>query len=140
MIFTRALKFEFKSDRQPQLKSTTMQKNIPISLLALLLAASPLLAEVKLASPFTSHMVLQRDMKVPLWGTADAGERVTVEFAGQKISTKAAADGKWRVDFEPLKVSAEGRMLTATGSNTTKPVQLDDVLVGEVWLASGQSN
>src|ERR1035437_9518809 len=140
MTFTRALRFEFKSDRQPQRKSTTMQKNISISLLALLLTASPLLAEVKLASPFTSHMVLQRDMKVPLWGTADAGERVTVEFAGQKISTKAGADGKWRVEFQALKDSAESRTLTVTGGHTTQPIKLDDVLVGEVWLASGQSN
>ena len=140
MTFTRALRFEFKSDRQPQRKSTTMQKNIPISLLALLLTASPLLAEVKLASPFTSHMVLQRDMKVPVWGTADAGERVTVEFAGQKISTKAGADGKWRVELKALKASAESRTLTVTGGHTTQPIKLDDVLVGEVWLASGQSN
>src|ERR1035437_127370 len=63
--FYPALKFEFKSDRQLRRKSTTMGKNISVSLLALLLAASPLLAEVKLASPFTSHMVLQRDMNVP---------------------------------------------------------------------------
>ena len=140
MTFTRALKFEFKSDRQLQRKSTTMGKNISISLLALLLTASPLLAEVKLASPFTSHMVLQRDMKVPVWGTADAGERVTVEFTGQKISTKAGADGKWRVELKALKASAESRTLTVTGDHTTQPIKLDDVLVGEVWLASGQSN
>jgi len=97
-------------------------------------------AEVHLASPFTSHMVLQRDMKVPVWGTADAGETVTVEFAGQKISAKADAGGSWRVDFKPLEVSAEGRTLTVTGSHTAQPIALDDVLVGEVWLASGQSN
>jgi len=97
-------------------------------------------AEVRLASPFTSHMVLQRDMKVPVWGTADAGETVTVEFAGQKISAQADADGNWRVNFDPLAVSAEGRTLTVTGSHTAQPVTLDDVVVGEVWLASGQSN
>ena len=99
-----------------------------------------LLAEVKLASPFTSHMVLQRDMKVPVWGTAEAGEEVTVEFAGQKQSVKAGADGKWRVDLKPLEASAESRTLTVTGSHTAQPIKLDDVLVGEVWLASGQSN
>jgi sialate O-acetylesterase len=97
-------------------------------------------AEVRLASPFTSHMVLQCDMKVPVWGTADAGETVTVAFAGQKISAQADADGNWRVHFKPLKVSAESRTLTVTGSNTAQPITLDDVLVGEVWLASGQSN
>jgi sialate O-acetylesterase len=97
-------------------------------------------AEVRLASPFTSHMVLQRDMKAPVWGTADAGETVTVEFAGQKISAQADAGGNWRAHFKPLKVSAEGRTLTVTGSHTAQPIMLDDVLVGEVWLASGQSN
>jgi sialate O-acetylesterase len=100
----------------------------------------PLNAEVKPACPFTSHMVLQRDMKVPVWGTAQSGEDVTVAFAGQKKSVKAGADGTWRVDLDPLSASAEGRTLTLTGSATAQPVQLDDVLVGEVWLASGQSN
>jgi sialate O-acetylesterase len=107
---------------------------------ALLPGFLPLNAEVKPASPFTSHMVLQRDMKVPVWGTAQSGEEVTVAFAGQKNSVKANADGTWRVDLDPLPVSAEGRTLTLTGSATAQPVQLDDVLVGEVWLASGQSN
>ena len=97
-------------------------------------------AEIKLASPFTSHMVLQRDAKVPVWGTADAGETVTVEFAGQKKSTKADANGKWRVDLKSMKASAESRTFTVTGSKTAQPIKLDDVLVGEVWLASGQSN
>src|ERR1035438_4421585 len=78
-----------------------MLKNISVSLAALLLTASPLLAGVKLASPFTSHMVLQRDMKVPVWGTADAGERVTGEFAVQKISGEADAEGTWRVNLKP---------------------------------------
>jgi sialate O-acetylesterase len=98
------------------------------------------MAEVRLASPFTSHMVLQRDMKVPVWGTADAGETVTVVFAGQKLSAQADADGNWRAYFKPLKASAESRTLTITGSHTAQPITLDDVVVGEVWLASGQSN
>jgi sialate O-acetylesterase len=107
---------------------------------ALLPGFLPLDAEVKPACAFTNHMVLQRDMKVPVWGTAQSGEDVTVAFAGQKKSVKAGADGTWRVDLDPLPASAEGRTLTLTGSATAQPVQLDDVLVGEVWLASGQSN
>ena len=91
-----------------------------------------MLAEVKLASPFTSHMVLQRDLKVPVWGLAEPGEQVTVEFAGQKKSVKADADGQWRVDLKPLKASAESRMLVVTGSKTAQPIKLDDVVVGEV--------
>ena len=101
---------------------------------------SSLLAEVKLASPFTSHMVLQRDAKAPVWGRAAGGEMVTVTFAGQKISAQADAAGNWRVDLAPLTVSTEGRAFIVTGSQTAQPIELEDVLVGEVWLASGQSN
>ncbi|HWC58085.1 MAG TPA: sialate O-acetylesterase [Verrucomicrobiae bacterium] len=97
-------------------------------------------AEVKLASLFTDHMVLQCDLKVPVWGTAAPGEEITVQFAGQKNSIKAGADGKWRVDLQPMKASSESRTFTVTGSQTAKPLELQDVVVGEVWLASGQSN
>jgi sialate O-acetylesterase len=112
-----------------------------LQLLAALAAlATPLLAEVKLASPFTGHMVLQREMKVPVWGTADVGEQVTVEFAGQKKSATAGTDGKWRVNLDSLATSAEGRVFAVTGSKSAAPLKLEDVLVGEVWLGSGQSN
>lgn len=119
-----------------------MKKIIAVSLSALLLSASPLLAEVKLASPFTGHMVLQCDMKVPVWGTAEPGEIVTVEFAGQKKSATADANGNWRVNLEPMKASAESRELVVTGNHQSQIANLKckDVLVGEVWLASGQSN
>ena len=73
----------------------------------MLLSAGPLLAEVKLASPFTSHMVLQREKSVPVWGTAESGEQVTVEFAGQKVSATAGADGKWLVKLDPMPAVAE---------------------------------
>jgi sialate O-acetylesterase len=111
-----------------------------LALFVLLLGAAPVLAEVKLASPFTDHMVLQRDKKVPVWGTADPGESVTVEFAGQKKYVKAGADGKWRVNLDSLPASDESRTLTVTGSATKSAIKCDDVLVGEVWLCSGQSN
>ena len=110
------------------------------ALFVLLLSASQVLAEVKAASPFTDHLVLQRGMKVPVWGTADPGESVTVEFAGQKKSVKAEADGKWRVNLDSMRASAKGRTLTVTGPATKAAVKCDDVLVGEVWLCSGQSN
>jgi sialate O-acetylesterase len=112
---------------------------IPLGLSVLLLAG-PLLAEVKLASPFTDHMVLQRDLPVPVWGTAAPGEKVTVEFAGQRKTVTAGTDGRWRVELKKLQASAEPRVFTVTGSAMPAPVRLDDVLVGEVWLASGQSN
>ncbi len=94
-------------------------------------------ADVKLASPFTDHMVLQRELLVPVWGWADAGEKVTVRFAGQSATATTGADGKWRVDLAALATSAEPRDFVVAGKNT---LTLHDVLVGEVWLGSGQSN
>ena len=105
--------------------------------LTLLLTAGSLLADVKLASPFTDHMVLQRELPVPVWGWADPGEQITVSFAGQKKTTTTAADGKWRIDLAALTASAESREFVIAGKNT---LTLKDVLVGEVWLGSGQSN
>jgi sialate O-acetylesterase len=113
---------------------------IVLSALAL---AAPARAEVKLASPFSSHMVLQRETHVPVWGTADAGETVTVEFAGQKKSATAGADGKWRLTLDPLEASAEPRDFAVSSVNRESKIEnqkLSDVLVGEVWLGSGQSN
>jgi sialate O-acetylesterase len=116
------------------------RKLFVLAALTFLQMTGPLLAEVKLASPFTSHMVLQREMKVPVWGTAAPGEKVTVAFARQKQSTVADADGKWHVTLNSMRASTEGLTLKVTGSATSAPLTLDDVLVGEVWLASGQSN
>ena len=106
----------------------------------LLTTAIILPGAVKPASPFGDHMVLQQGRPVPVWGTADNGETVTVDFAGQKQSTKAGADGRWRVDLAALVVSTEGRTLTVSGSASTQPIKFADVLVGEVWLCGGQSN
>ncbi len=106
----------------------------------LFLLAASLSAEVRLASPFTDHMVLQRELPVPVWGTAAPGEKVTVAFAGRKTSATAGPDGTWRVDLKKLKASAESRPFTVTGSAMPAPLMLQDVLVGEVWLGSGQSN
>jgi sialate O-acetylesterase len=93
-------------------------------------------AEVKLPAIFSDHMVLQRDARVPVWGTAAPGENVTVEFAGQTQTATAGADGKWRVVLAPL-AAGEPRTLTVRGQNA---IIVQDVLVGEVWLGSGQSN
>lgn len=94
-------------------------------------------AEVKLHPMFSDHAVLQRDLAVPIWGTASEGEKVTVEFAGQKRTT-TAKNGRWRVDLRPMKASAKGGTLRASGP--TNHVDINDVVVGEVWVASGQSN
>jgi sialate O-acetylesterase len=95
-------------------------------------------AKVKLPSIFSNHIVLQRDAEVAIWGFADAGETVTVEFAGQKKVTTADANGKWKLKLEKLPASAESRELFVSGKDSS--VKISDVLVGDVWLASGQSN
>ena len=83
-------------------------------------------------------MVLQRQMSVPVWGKADPGESVTVEFAGQSVKTQAGKDGKWMVRLSAMKENAQGSVLFIKGKDNT--ITLKNVLVGEVWLASGQSN
>ncbi|MEN9840817.1 MAG: hypothetical protein RL376_617 [Verrucomicrobiota bacterium] len=88
---------------------------------------------------FTDHAVLQQEKAIPFWGRAEPGEKVTVAFAGAVRSTVADAQGKWRVNLDALPASAEGRDLTFTGADGV-PVVAKDVVVGEVWLASGQSN
>ena len=111
-----------------------------LSALPLVCAAAfaPVLrAEVKPNKLFVDHMVLQQQMDVPVWGTAQAGEAVAVDFAGQHVTTTAAPDGKWLVKLRPLTASAAPQTLTISGTNT---LAINDVLVGEVWLCSGQSN
>src|SRR5690349_5431265 len=98
----------------------------------------PASADLQPASPFGNSMVLQRDQAVPVWGKATPGEEVTVEFAGQKVSSKADATGKWKVSLKAMPANATPQRMTITG--TGKPVTFDDVLVGDVWLCSGQSN
>ncbi len=116
-------------------------KNLPLApSLALILAALSSLsaqAEVKLNGLFRDHMVLQSGTTTPVWGTADAHEKITVEFAGQTKQAEAGESGRWMVKLDPLAVSNMSGVLTVQGANT---LTVSDVLVGEVWLASGQSN
>jgi sialate O-acetylesterase len=99
-------------------------------------AAFPALADVRLPAIFSDHAVLQQGVALPVWGWADPGEEVAVSLAGQTRAAKAGADGAWRVTFDALKPGA-ALTLTAKGKNA---VTVQDVLVGEVWLGSGQSN
>ena len=104
-----------------------------------------LAALLELGSPFGDGMVLQRGRPVPVWGWSDAGASVTVSFAGQAKKAVAGKDGAWRVTLDPMLASGEGRILTVSSSNQTirqsnDQTVLHDVLVGEVWFASGQSN
>src|SRR5215212_9296253 len=106
-------------------------------LLSALALAAPARADVRPHPLFTDHMVLQRDVPLPVWGTARPGEAVTVTLNNQSDTATADGDGRWQVTLPPA--SAGGPFaLTVAGPNNS--VQLTDVLVGEVWVCSGQSN
>jgi len=103
--------------------------------LMILLAAEPVLADVRPHGLLSDGMVLQRGMKVPVWGVADEGETVKVTFCGQEVST-TAEDGKWMVKLEPMQAGGPFAM-EISGKNV---VEINNVLVGEVWVCGGQSN
>jgi sialate O-acetylesterase len=111
-----------------------------ISLLTLLIAglAFTARAEVSLTSIFKDHMVLQRDRPVPVWGSADPGREISVKFANQIKTTKAGKDGKWKVVLDPLQASSDPQNLMVSAQTSVAVVK--NVVVGEVWLCSGQSN
>ncbi len=105
--------------------------------IAILTFSVPARAEVKLAAIFGDNMVLQQQMLVPVWGWAEPNAEVTVKFAGQTKSARADDGGKWLVKLGKLKASAEPQSLVVQSHDTKT---LTNILVGEVWLASGQSN
>lgn len=102
-----------------------------------ILATTPFAqADIKLPGVFSDHMVLQRDQALPVWGTASPGEMITVAIDGQTQATKAVDDGKWMTKLKPLKAGGP-HVLSIRGNNA---IEIKDVLVGEVWVGSGQSN
>ncbi len=113
--------------------------------LAVLVSVLPLSAgeagkpPIALGTPFTDNAILQCEMPVPVWGWSKPGETVTVEFAGQKKAATAGEGGKWMLELEPLKASADPAEMVVTEGSGAKRT-LKNILVGEVWLASGQSN
>ena len=104
---------------------------------AFAVAASAAMADVELMGIFSNDMVLQRGKPIPVRGTAEPGEEVTVEYAGKSAKTTAGADGRFRAVLPPLEVEKEGKELVVAGKNK---VILKNVVVGDVWLVSGQSN
>ena len=107
------------------------------SLLAVLIVSShAVFAEVKTAAIIGDNMCLQQGVPAPLWGTADPDEQVTVAFLEQKKSATADKEGNWKVTLDPLKAGGPFEM-TITGKNT---ISIKNILVGEVWVCSGQSN
>lgn len=107
-----------------------------VSAVALLLLAPLAWCEVRLATIFSDHMVLQRERAIPVWGRSRAGEDIVVELNGQSAAAKADSDGRWRVLLKAERAGGPYQ-LRVRGDNT---ITLGDVLVGDVWLAGGQSN
>ena len=116
--------------------STSFGRRLPALSLFLVALANVATADVKLPSLFSDHMVLQRQTTIPVWGWADPGEKVSVALGDQQQTATADADGKWSVTLAACE-GAGPLTLVAKGKNT---VQVADILVGEVWLCSGQSN
>jgi sialate O-acetylesterase len=118
-------------------------RSFPFATCLGLLLAATLHAGVACPAIFGDHMVLQRDQPVAVWGTAGPGDQITVTFAGQNVTTTADATGLWRVTLEKLKASTQPNTLTVTAINRESQIEnleFQDVLVGEVWFCSGQSN
>jgi sialate O-acetylesterase len=119
------------------------KRNIRVAVLAgilVTLTAGPAptaWADVQLPSILGSHMVLQQGIPLPVWGLADPGEEVTVTLGSQTARAKAGADGRWLIQLQPLAAGGGPLRMTVAGKNT---IELKDLLVGEVWVCSGQSN
>ena len=94
-------------------------------------------ADVVLPDVIGDGMVIQRDRAVPIWGKADAGEVVTVDFRGRSKKTTAGKDGRWRVNLDPMPAGASPIPMIIAGKNR---IELKSIVVGEVWLVAGQSN
>ena len=117
-----------------------MRTNILLILTAAisLLCAPMARADIELPAIFADHMVLQRDEPVRIWGHAEAGANVTLEFAGLRTISKADRDGRWMVSLAAMPATDQPQTMTI--SSDDQVVTIADVLVGEVWLCSGQSN
>lgn len=107
-------------------------------LLALAFMGGPASADVRLPAILSEHMVLQRAAKVPVWGWAAPNEAVSVRLGSQTRSTRAGLDGRWRVDLDTRSAPHAPDVLVVRGEGNN--IAVNDVLIGEVWLASGQSN
>jgi sialate O-acetylesterase len=106
-------------------------------LLVMLCSVAPVQGKVVPAPIFSDNAILQRDKPISVWGTADAGEKVTVSFSGQSVTTVANASGKWRVQLAALPANSTPGNMVIQGVST---ITLTNILVGEVWIAAGQSN
>jgi len=120
------------------------RKSLPVGLLIIIplvavtaAFAPPARAEVSLPSLFAEHMVIQREAPITVWGWADPGERVTVELGERSRRTRTDDDGRWQVVLPPFSNGEGPLTMTVAGKNT---LTVRDILIGEVWVCSGQSN
>ena len=113
------------------------ERMIPLALAIVFVAASSLQAEVKLHQLFTDNGILQRGAKVPVWGTTDKADAVTVKFGDQTVMA-TPQDGKWKAELAAMEASATPRDLTVTQGDQT--LTRKNVVVGDVWICGGQSN
>lgn len=126
----------FHIEKLPSL-SPAMKRYLPIFLTLSLLIPNLLLAELKIPAIIADHMVLQQKQANPIWGWDAPGTEVTVTFGDQVKKAKAGNDGKWTVKLDPVDANADPATLKIDGSSSRV---IKDVLVGEVWMCSGQSN
>lgn len=117
-------------------KKNAAGKKIFLSVIALILFQNALLANVRLPALVGNHMVLQRGMTVPVWGWADAGEKITVVFNNKQYAAVTGTNGKWKIELPAMEAGGPFTM-TVSGKNS---ITISDILIGDVWLASGQSN
>jgi sialate O-acetylesterase len=95
---------------------------------------------LELGSLFKDHMVLQRNMPIPVWGKGKAGAEINVQFADSDKSAIVDSEGNWKLKLKPLKVSFDAQTMIINSSNNKQSVKIADILIGDVWICSGQSN
>ena len=113
-------------------------KSLVFTLLAFLVTWQTAQAEVSMPKFFSDNMVLQRERPIRIWGRSVNGESVTVRFAGSEVSVQADRTGRWEATLPAMAADATPREMTVTGRADT--VRFTNVVVGDVWLCSGQSN
>ncbi|MBE6412083.1 MAG: sialate O-acetylesterase [Opitutales bacterium] len=114
-------------------------KIVKLFVLSLAMFVCDCFAELRMPRIFSNSMILQREEKVNIWGWADANAKVDVEFAGQKVSAIADKNGRWKLSLNPMKASTQGREMRIF-ENGVLGKTIKNILVGEVWIAGGQSN
>lgn len=119
-----------------------MRKQFVKTALVILLVASASLVNAQLRLPklFTNNMILQRDAAIPVWGTATPGSQIVVVLNGKRAKAVADVNGKWRLNLPAMKAGGPHTMSVFEGNNVEPTFDFNDVLLGDVWLASGQSN